>query len=87
LVEEERGAAAAEPHWRRAVDCAEGAMDAGDPEIAAAQIGLASVCREVGKQEEARSLAERVLASVSTDPRECHPLPKTVRELAQLLLK
>jgi tetratricopeptide (TPR) repeat protein len=87
LVEEERGAAAAEPHWRRAVQCAEGALDSDDPEIAAALVGLASVCREIGKGAEAKSLAERAMAAVHDGSRECHPLPKTVRELAQRLLE
>jgi hypothetical protein len=59
LVEEERGAAEAEPYWRRAVQCAEAALDPGDPEIAAAYVGLASVCRDLGKDDEARAFAER----------------------------
>jgi tetratricopeptide (TPR) repeat protein len=86
LVEEERGAAEAEPYWRRAVQCAEAALDTGDPEIAAAYVGLASVCRDLGKDDEARSLAERAQAAAQQNPRDPHPLPRTVRSLARLIL-
>ncbi|HET6410337.1 MAG TPA: tetratricopeptide repeat protein [Chthoniobacteraceae bacterium] len=86
LIEEEKGAAAAEPHWRRAVSCAEGALDPGDAEAAAAMVGLAAVCRELGKGAEAKLLAERALTTLPEDPRNPHPLPRTVRELARQIL-
>src|SRR4030095_8924443 len=87
LVEEARGAAAAEPHWRRAVQCAEGALDSSDPELGAAFVGLASVCREIGKDAEAKSCAERALATLPDDPSNPHPLPRAIRELAQRVLQ
>jgi tetratricopeptide (TPR) repeat protein len=87
LIEEERGAAAAEPHWRRAVQCAEAVLDPKDPELAAAFVGLASVCREIGKNAEARSYAERALAALPDDPRNPHPLPHAVRAMAKRVLR
>jgi tetratricopeptide (TPR) repeat protein len=86
LIEEERGATAAEPHWRRALQCAEAILDPDDPELAAAFVCLASVCRELGKTEEAKLYADRALAALRTDPRDPHPLPRTIRSLAQRIL-
>jgi tetratricopeptide (TPR) repeat protein len=86
LMEEERGAAAAEPHWRRAVQCAEAVLDPKDTELAAAFVGLASVCREIGKNADAKSYAERALAALPDAPRNPHPLPRAIRALARRIL-
>lgn len=84
LMEEEYGVGPAEEAWRQAVNCAEGAIGPAHPDLAVALVGLASVCRELGKAEESHRLVIRAAEMLPDPSTAWHPLDRSLIELCKI---